>query len=114
VRLTATAGSFRFFGQGYRHRAKRPTPRETESFVLVNVEQVRVIVAEDDPVSREVVCTLLRKWGFEVLVTQNGTEALEALRAQRSPTLAVLDWMMPEMDGVEVCRCVREMADGKS
>jgi CheY-like chemotaxis protein len=60
---------------------------------------MRVIVAEDDPVSREVVRTLLRKWGFEVMITQNGTEALEALRAQNSPTLAVLDWMMPGIDG---------------
>lgn len=69
----------------------------------------KVVVAEDDPVSREVVCALLRNWGFDVLVTRDGTEAMEALRAQSLPTLAVLDWMMPGMDGVEVCRRVREL-----
>jgi CheY-like chemotaxis protein len=69
----------------------------------------KVVVAEDDPVSREVVCSLLRNWGYEVLVTRDGNEALEALRAQHAPTLAVLDWMMPGLDGVEVCRLVRAL-----
>jgi PleD family two-component response regulator len=51
----------------------------------------KVVVAEDDAVSREVVCSLLRGWRFEVLVARDGTEALETLRAQQAPTLAVLD-----------------------
>lgn len=72
-------------------------------------ENCRVLVAEDDPVSREVVVSLLRNWGFDVLVTRDGTEAMEALRAQQEPTLAVLDWMMPGLDGVELCRRVRAM-----
>jgi DNA-binding response OmpR family regulator len=69
----------------------------------------KVIVAEDDAISREVVSSLLRNWGYEVFVTQNGIEALEALRAQTGPVLAVLDWMMPGADGIEVCRRVRQM-----
>jgi phosphoserine phosphatase RsbU/P len=68
----------------------------------------KVIVAEDDDISREVVCTLLRNWGFEVIVTRDGREALEALRAEGGPVLAVLDWMMPGLDGLEICRRVRE------
>ena len=67
-----------------------------------------VIVAEDDPVSRELVRTLLAKWGYHVIVTNDGREAMEAIRAQSTPALAVLDWMMPGLDGIEVCRRVRE------
>jgi DNA-binding response OmpR family regulator len=72
-------------------------------------EQCKVVVAEDDAVSREVISSLLRSWNFDVLVTNDGSEALEALRAERAPTVAVLDWMMPVIDGVEVCRRVRAM-----
>jgi sigma-B regulation protein RsbU (phosphoserine phosphatase) len=68
----------------------------------------KVVVAEDDDISREVVCTLLRNWGFEVIVTRDGREAMEALRAETGPVLAVLDWMMPGLDGLEICRRVRE------
>lgn len=71
-------------------------------------EEIKVVVAEDDPISREVICTQLRTWGFEVLVTRDGREAMEMLRAQTQPVLAVLDWMMPSMDGLEVCRRMRE------
>lgn len=67
-----------------------------------------VIVAEDDPVSRELVRTLLEKWGYRVIVTHDGNEAMEAIRAQTTPALAVIDWMMPGMDGLEICRRVRE------
>jgi DNA-binding response OmpR family regulator len=67
-----------------------------------------VIVAEDDPVSRALVRTLLEKWGYRVVVTHDGHEAMEAIRAQATPALAVIDWMMPGMDGLEICRRVRE------
>jgi DNA-binding response OmpR family regulator len=68
----------------------------------------RVVVAEADDISREIVCSLLRKWGFSIVVTRDGREAMEALRAETGPVLAVLDWMMPGLDGTEVCRRVRE------
>ena len=71
-------------------------------------QSLPVIVAEDDPVSRELVRTLLEKWGYRVIVTRDGLEAMEAIRAQTTPALAVLDWMMPGMDGLEICRRVRE------
>ena len=69
-----------------------------------------MIVAEDDPVSREILTTLLRKWGYEVIVAADGREAMEALRAQTEPVLAVLDWMMPGIEGPEICRRIREIA----
>lgn len=68
---------------------------------------MRVLIAEDDAVSRRVLETMLVKWGFEVVVAHDGKQAWEALQQLDAPQLAVLDWMMPEMDGIEVCRYVR-------
>jgi DNA-binding response OmpR family regulator len=68
---------------------------------------VRILVAEDDPVSRRVLVANLKRFGHEPVVTENGREAWERLNAPDGPRLAVLDWMMPEMDGPEVCRRLR-------
>ncbi len=70
----------------------------------------KVLIAEDDPVAREILVSLLGKWGYTVIVAGDGQEAMEALRAQTEPVLAVLDWMMPGMEGTEVCRRVREIS----
>jgi DNA-binding response OmpR family regulator len=67
-----------------------------------------VIIAEDDPVSREVLLVALEGFGYAVTSTSDGREAMEALRAQKGPALAIIDWMMPGMDGIEICRRVRE------
>ena len=75
---------------------------------------MRVLIAEDDPVSRRLLQAALVKWGYEVIVTTNGKEAWEALQAPDAPSLLVLDWLMPEMDGVEVCREARKTAALKS
>ena len=69
---------------------------------------MKVLIAEDDPVSRRLLQAALVKWGYEVTVTGNGREAWEALRNPDAPSLLVLDWLMPEMDGVEVCREARK------
>jgi DNA-binding response OmpR family regulator len=70
--------------------------------------KTRILVAEDDAISRVFICARLEKWGYQVIVTQNGTEAMTALRKKDAPSLAILDWMMPGMDGLEICRRVRE------
>ena len=75
---------------------------------------MRVLIAEDDPVSRRLLQAALVKWGYEVVVTTNGKEAWEALQAPDAPSLLVLDWLMPEMDGVEVCREARKTPALKS
>ncbi len=69
---------------------------------------MKVLIAEDDPVSRRLLQAALAKWGYEVTVTTNGKEAWNALQAPNAPSLLVLDWLMPEMDGVEVCREARK------
>jgi phosphoserine phosphatase RsbU/P len=69
----------------------------------------RVLVAEDDPVSCQVLATCLRKWGYDPVITRDGNEAMTVMRSPNPPRLAVLDWMMPGMDGLEVCRRLREV-----
>jgi len=71
---------------------------------------VRVLIAEDDAVSRHLLEATLHKWGYEVIVTTDGLEALEILRQPDAPSLAILDWMMPGMDGAEVCLKARELS----
>lgn len=83
-----------------------PEPRPEAGISVV--PKIRILVAEDDPVSRELICARLTKWGYEVVATGDGTEAMMALRKRDAPSLAILDWMMPGMDGAEICRRTRE------
>lgn len=71
-------------------------------------QSIRILVAEDDPVSRRVLEVFLMKQGFEVVIASNGTDALEILEKEDAPRLALLDWMMPGMEGIQVCQRVRE------
>ena len=72
---------------------------------------MRVLIAEDDPVSRHILEAFLTKWGYEVVVAGDGREAWQVLQQDDAPKLAILDWMMPGMEGVQVCRRLRERAD---
>lgn len=69
---------------------------------------LRILIAEDDPVSRRLLENTLAKGGYEVTVTKDGTEAFETLKRKETPRLAILDWMMPGMDGVEICSRIHE------
>ena len=69
---------------------------------------MRVLIAEDDAVSRMVLEAALTKWGHEVVVTTDGEAAWETLKRDDAPRLAVLDVMMPGLDGIEICRRLRE------
>jgi phosphoserine phosphatase RsbU/P len=69
---------------------------------------VKILIAEDDPVSRRILTKILSKWGHEVVVTENGLQAWQCLGNQAAPQLAILDWMMPDIDGLEVCRRLRQ------
>ncbi len=70
---------------------------------------MRILIAEDDPVSREMIETILCELGYEVVSTCDGNDAWQALQAPDAPSLAILDWMMPGMDGVDVCRNLRRL-----
>jgi PAS domain S-box-containing protein len=70
----------------------------------------RVLVAEDDPVSRHLLQRYLERWGCQVLLAANGREAFDILRQDPSIAFLVTDWMMPEMDGLELVRRARSLA----
>jgi CheY-like chemotaxis protein len=67
------------------------------------------LVAEDDPIARHVLEVMLGKWGHTVCACTDGVEAWEILQEQDAPWLVILDWMMPHMDGIQVCQKLREM-----
>jgi sigma-B regulation protein RsbU (phosphoserine phosphatase) len=71
---------------------------------------MRILIAEDDVVSRRMLEATLQKWGYEVVAVADGLAASQALEGEDPPHLAILDWMMPDMDGIEVCRKVRELS----
>lgn len=68
---------------------------------------MRILIAEDDLNFRSLMQEKLALWGYEVVVAENGNAALQILQADDPPRLALLDWMMPGLEGVEVCRIVR-------
>jgi two-component system, cell cycle response regulator len=67
-----------------------------------------VLVAEDDPICRRVLQSRLRNWGFRVIIAEDGLEAWEVIQEDNAPDLLILDWMMPGIDGLELCRRIRQ------
>lgn len=67
---------------------------------------MRILIAEDDSASRLVLTAALRKLGHEVIVTENGRDAWNALQTDRI-RMVISDWMMPYVDGLELCKLVR-------
>lgn len=74
---------------------------------------MRVLIVEDEPVSRRRLERFLLKWGHEVVSTSSGSEALEVLQGPESPSLVISDWVMPGMDGLELCGRTREIQKTK-
>src|SRR5450432_3366979 len=70
---------------------------------------MRILIAEDDRVSRHLLAATLKHWGYELVVACDGLEALAALQEPDAPSLAILDWMMPGIDGVQVTTAARQM-----
>jgi len=69
---------------------------------------MRILVADDNQISRRLLEAALRKWDYEVVVATDGNEAWEILSKPNAPRLAILDWMMPGLSGPELCRRVRQ------
>jgi len=69
---------------------------------------MRILIAEDDSTSRRILETVLARWGYEVTAVADGLRAWQSLHAEDAPRLAILDWMMPGMDGTEICRHIRQ------
>jgi phosphoserine phosphatase RsbU/P len=68
----------------------------------------RILVAEDHHVSRHLLERNLMNWGFDVVSVEDGEAALKILESENSPPIALLDWMMPKLDGPQVCARVRQ------
>lgn len=68
---------------------------------------MKVLIAEDDMTSRIILESILKKWGFIPVMTCNGKEAWDVMQSEDAPRLAILDWQMPEMNGIEVCQRIR-------
>jgi two-component system cell cycle response regulator len=69
---------------------------------------MRALIADDDPVTRAILIKSLKPWNMDVTDATDGTEAWNALSSGPPPEIAIVDWMMPGMDGIELCRRVRE------
>jgi two-component system, cell cycle response regulator len=67
----------------------------------------QILLADDSPVFRDMLQKMLLEWGYEVITVADGQQAWDFLRKENGPRLALLDWMMPGMEGAEVCRQVR-------
>ena len=68
---------------------------------------MRVLIADDEATTRHLIHVTLTGWGFDVMVAVDGGAALRMLKGTSPPEIALLDWMMPDVDGLEVCRHLR-------
>ncbi|MGC9453740.1 MAG: response regulator [Phycisphaerae bacterium] len=67
----------------------------------------QILVADDDPVYQDLLRDLLEEWGYETIVVGDGEAAWDMLQRDSAPKLVILDWMMPGVDGFEICRRLR-------
>jgi diguanylate cyclase (GGDEF)-like protein len=70
-----------------------------------------ILIAEDDPICRRVLQSRLQHWGFRVMTAEDGLQAWQMLLKGDAPDLLILDWVMPGIDGPELCRRIRERRD---
>ncbi|MBW2655642.1 MAG: diguanylate cyclase [Deltaproteobacteria bacterium] len=70
---------------------------------------MKILIAEDDITSRIMLASVLKKWGFTLVLACDGKEAWDVMQSKDAPRLAILDWQMPEMNGIEVCQKIREI-----
>lgn len=74
---------------------------------------MKILVADDDPVTQAMLQTNLTHWGHEVVLAADGLTALQTMLAAEAPRLAILDWIMPTLEGHEVCRSLRQQPNGQ-
>ena len=70
---------------------------------------MKVLIVEDDPVTKRLLEAFLTEWGYDIQVVGDGRAAWEALQESDAPSLIISDWMMPDMNGVELCKKIRAM-----
>ena len=93
-----------------RVRARCSSLVELDKSVSAEQPKMKIVTADDEPAVRVLLARQLRRAGFDVTACSNGREALEAIAATGA-NVVLADWMMPELDGLELCRAVREMSE---
>lgn len=88
-------------------------PQEAAALLSPSPGLDTVLIAEDDPVFRHLLASWLQRWKYRVVAVDNGLDAWELLQRENSPQMAILDWMMPGMDGIDVCRRIRGNDNGR-
>jgi DNA-binding response OmpR family regulator len=66
-----------------------------------------ILIADDDPISRRMIQGTLQRWGHQTTLADSGDAAWDLLQRRDAPRIAILDWVMPGMDGPQVCQAVR-------
>ncbi|MDC0358048.1 response regulator [Oligoflexia bacterium] len=69
---------------------------------------MKILIVDDDPISLKVIKVNLIKWGYEVQLASGGEEAWEIVQGANPPRMIILDWMMKPVDGIEICKRIRE------
>jgi DNA-binding response OmpR family regulator len=73
----------------------------------MSTHQTQVLVVEDDLTSRQLLESLVQKWGYQAIVAKDGLEAWQVLREGDGPQLCLIDWMMPRLDGIQLSKKIR-------
>ena len=81
-------------------------------FQIVNTD-IKVVVAEDDQISRVMLNAVLRKWGYDVVAAKDGLECLELICNSPVPVVGLLDWYMPDYNGGTICQSLRKIETDK-
>jgi len=74
---------------------------------------VRILIAEDEPLARCALESKLTRWGYEVIAAEDGTQAWSRLQSPDAPRLAMFDWSMPGLSGIELTQKVRQRDDSE-
>ncbi|MFN2358725.1 MAG: response regulator transcription factor, partial [Desulfotignum sp.] len=71
---------------------------------------MKILIAEDDMTSRNILAAMSKKWGYDPVAVEDGMAAWQVMQQDGAPSLAVLDWEMPGMDGISLCRRLRDQS----
>ena len=93
----------------------RPSIRVADQFGIPSLDfrsrsfaSETILVADDDPIFRRLLQSRLQSWNYRVTTAEDGAQAWDLLQKPNAPELLVLDWLMPGIDGIELCRKLRQ------
>jgi DNA-binding response OmpR family regulator len=81
---------------------------ETPADAIQKKESLRVLIADDDPPTRVLLRAAISQWGYHVIEARDGEEAWNMLQEADAPRVIILDWLMPKIDGVDLCRRIKK------